>query len=351
MLTPEFVMPPEAVEPPSTPTAPPSSRRRRPVTADPAADPTADRDDVVLTHERRPWRQLVIAALVGVLVGSSVPAVLQQADRAAAVERVESLRSTAQRYLDAIAAGDAALATEIAPVQGDTAPARVLRAADPITGVEVRSVLVDAQAGSVEVHYQVGSARERQTLTADRADGTWRLTTSLAEPVVVHATDGSTGVRVGGVELPSSRAVMLYPGRYEVDRVSGPMLRTGGEGFEVDGDPASSTELHTSVEPSERLRDAALAVAASRIESCETQPACPIGQYTVVAIPPVAPEILRIDPDGAIDLVVVLGLDASSGGRRQELQLRVIADGADAPLRWECGQIDAPHSDLEPCAP
>lgn len=350
MLTPEFVMPPEATEPPSTRAAPPA-RGRQPATSDPAVDPTVDRDDIVLTHERRPWRQLVIAALVGVLLGSSVPAVLQQADRTAAVERVDGLRSTAQRYLDAIAGGDAALATAIAPVEGDPAPAQALRAAEPITAVEVSSVVVDEQAGSVEVRYQVGSARERQTLSAERAAGAWRLTTSLAEPVVVHATDGSTGVLVGGVELPSSRAVMLYPGRYEVDRVSGPMLRTGGEGFEVDGDPASSTELHTSVEPSERLGDAAIAVAASRVESCEAQPACPIGQYTVVAIPPVAPEILRVDPDGAIDLVVVLGLDAASGGRRQELQLRVITDGADAPLRWECGAIDEPHSDLEPCVP
>lgn len=348
MLAPEFVMPPEAAASPSP--GPPSSRRRS-VASDPAADPTADRDDVVLTHERLPWRQLVIVALVGVLLGSSVPAVLQQADRAAAVERVESLRSTAQRYLDAIAHGDAALATAIAPLEGDTAPARALRTADPISGAQVRSVLVDERAGIVEVAYQVGSARERQTIAADRADGAWRLTTSLAEPVVVHAPDGWTSLRVGGVELPASREVMLYPGRYQVDRVSGPMLRSGGERFEVDGDPESSTELHTSIEPSERLGAAATAVAASRVEACEALPECPIGQYTVVATHPVAPEILRIDPEGAIDLVVLLGLDAASGGRRQELHLRVIPDAAGSTLSWECGEIDRPHRDLEPCTP
>lgn len=348
MLTPEFVMPPETVEPPILPaTQQPSGEPDR---AD--RDPTADRDDVVLERERPPWRQLLIVGLVGVLVGSAVLATLQTADRTAADARVQSLRSMAEAYLSAIADGDAALATAMVPVPGEVAPAGVLRSADRISGIEVRFVVVDEEAGSVEVRYQVGSVREQRTLTADRAEGEWRLTASLAEPVVVRSPDGSTGATVGGVELSPSRAVMLYPGRYTVDRISTSLLRSGGEPFEVDGDPESTSELSTSVEPTDAFRDAAVDVAETRVESCQQLPDCPVGRYTVPPPIPEAPQILGVDAAaGAIDLVVLLGLDAAAGGRRQELELRALVDEAGAVESWECGVVDRPHHALEPCGP
>lgn len=344
MLTPDFVMPAEQVEPPAPVAAPPPSSEPPEV-----EDPRVERGDAVLVRERPVWRRLLVAALVGVLLGSAGLAAVQQADRTAADARLESLGATAQRYLDAIADGDAELATAIAPLDGEAAPAAVLEAAEPITGVEVAFVLEERGAGSVEVRYLVGSVRERRTLGAAQAAGGWRLTTSLAEPVVVHVPDGSAGARIGGVELPPSRAVLLYPGRYEIDEVMGGLLHSGGEGFEVDGDPESLTELYSTVQPSERLRNAAAAVAASRVESCRQLPACPIDRYTVTPTSPAAPEILRILPDGSIDLVLVVGLDAADGGRRQELQLRAVVDEAGTLVAWECGEVDRPHGDLRPC--
>lgn len=351
MRTPEFVMPPEPVEPVEPPEPPAAPPRSSPTAAAEASAPSVDRDDAVLVRERPVWQRLLVAALLGVLLGAAALAFAQQADRTAADARLESLGATAQRYLDAIAGRDAELATAIAPVDGEAASAAVLEAAEPITGVEVAFVLQERGAGSVEVRYQVGSVREQRTLGAAHGAGGWRLTTSLAEPVVVHVPDGSAGARVGGAELPPSRAVLLYPGRYQLDAVSTGLLRSGGERFEVDGDPESQVELHSSLEPSERLRNAATAVAATRVAACQQLPACPIDEYTVVAIPPAAPEILRIHADGSIDLAVVLGLDAADGGRRQELQLRAVVDEAGTLVAWQCGELDRPHGDLQPCGP
>ncbi len=299
---------------------------------------------------RAPWRQLVIACLLGVLIGAAPPAALQAADRTAAEARVDGLRSTALAYLSAIAAGDAQRATAMVPVSGHAAPDAVLRSADPITDAGVRLVMVDEAAGAVEVAYRIGSVQEQRTLSAAWTEGEWRLTTSLSEPVTISSDDASVDVRVGGVELPRFPPSMLYPGRYAVDETSTSLLRSGGEPFEVDGDPESRTELVSSVEPSAALRESVLAIADAQVEACQLLPDCPIGGHTAVAIPQEDPYLLSIDPSsGSLDVLVPLGLDATMNGRRQLLHVRAVVDGTGEVASWECGEIDDPASELAPC--
>ncbi len=141
--SPDFVMPRTLPGQRAAP-VPTGVVRRRERTASAARDDDPE-------PPRAPWRQLVIACLLGVVIGAAPPAALQAADRTAAEERVDGLRSTALAYLSAIAAGDAERATAMVPVSGHAAPDAVLRSADPIADAAVRLVMVDGAAGAVEV--------------------------------------------------------------------------------------------------------------------------------------------------------------------------------------------------------
>jgi len=343
--SPDFVMPPEAVAPPAPPAeaAPPSHDAGR------AHDPTAEADDQVVAP-RLPWRQLIVAGLVGVLIGAALPAGVQAAQDAAADAQVQGLRSTAMAYLTAIAEGDAEPATAIVPVAGHMPPSAVLASAERIDELEVQLVTIDGDRARIDVRFEIGAVGELRELAAERVDEEWRITTSLAEEVIVQSFDGTTGLTVAGVVLAPNRTVLLYPGVYRADVVETPLLRSGGERFEVDGDPDTPSDLFSNPTLTDEFRDAAVDVANARVAACLEQEGCPFEPGAEV--PPRAElYIMGIDPaGGAIDLMVPLGY-VGSMGQWQELALRANVDEAGALVSWECGQRDTPYRDLSACVP
>ncbi|MGC5076766.1 hypothetical protein [Agrococcus sp. DT81.2] len=344
MPSPDFVMPPEAVAPPALPpeSAPPEDAGR-------AHDPTAEPEGAAAAP-RMPWRQLIVAGLVGVLIGAALPAGVQAAQDAAAAAQVEALRSTAMAYLTAIAEGDAERATAMVPVDGHMPPDVVLGSAERIEELEVQLVTIEDDVARIDVRFEVGAAEQVRELAAERVDEEWRITTSLAEQVIVHSFDGVTGVTLAGVTLPANRSVVLYPGVYRADEVETPLLRSGGERFEVDGDPNTPSDLFSNPMLTDEFRDAAVDVATARVAACLEQQGCPFDADT--AVPPRAElYIMGIDPaDGTIDVVVPLGY-VGSMGQWQELPLRANVDEAGALVSWDCGQPGRPHHDLEACGP
>ncbi|MGC5076767.1 hypothetical protein [Agrococcus sp. DT81.2] len=357
MASPDFVMPREAAAPPDA-----SEAARAPAAAASAAGAADDRPPTAAaaaaTRRGLPWRHMAIAGLIGALVGAALPAGLQAMEQAEAQADAERLRSTAMAYLTAIAEGEALTATAMVPPRGsgDVTPDAVLRAAAPIAAPEVRLVAIDGDAASVEVRFEVGSRQVTRTLQADRDGESWRLGTSLAEPVALHARatqapEGTAGVSVGGVVVRPGAGTLFYPGRYRVDLTETGQLRTGGDAFDVDGDPATPTDVFASTTLTAEFADAAAAVARARVGVCQLLAECPIDVDTV-ARPGDAIAVSEVDPArGTIDLLLPLGLGSGFGGNGQELRLRAQLDQAGTILGWECSEAGDPYGPLEPCAP
>lgn len=325
--------------------APPPVAAGLPAAPAPAGGPT---EPAVGVRAHLPRRALIVAVLFGLLAGSAVPAALQAADRAAADAQVEGLRSSAATYLTALADGDADLATSMVPVAG-VAPAAVLGTAERIEAQAVGLVTVVDDVARIEVRYELAGSATERVLDAERVDGGWRLTTSLAEPVAVHG-DGSSSMTVGGVPLAAHPPVALYPGRYTTDVTSTALLRSGGQQLEVDGDPATPTVLHAGMEPSAELERAALAVADGRIAACRTQPDCLVDADGILTRR--GPTIVAVDlASGTIDVVVQIAAARGLGDQLQELHARAHLDGAGALAAWECAPIGAPDAAMQPCGP
>ncbi|MGM1029695.1 MAG: hypothetical protein ACQEWM_07440 [Actinomycetota bacterium] len=271
----------------------------------------------------------------------------QGIDQAAADARVESLRGTAMAYLEAIAAGDSDRATAMVPVEGETAPDAVLRSARRLELPEVRMTAIDGDLASVEVGYRVGGREIGRALEAEHVDGQWRLQTTLAEPYFAYSYDGVRGVTVAGVELPSSRRVLLYPGTYAVDEATTPLIATGGEPFDVDGDPATPTEIFPRLELAPGVEDAAQDIAIAHVRACDAGGECAIETSADVSTID-GPWVHSIDASGAVDMVVQLHSRAFSG-QMHELRMRAVVDEAGALVRWECSELSEISSRMEPC--
>lgn len=341
--SPEFVMPP--VEPARP--GPAAAVLDAPVAGGQAGRHT-DEPDGPVVRPRMPWRQLTAAALVGILIGAGVPSVFQGVDRAAADARVESLRSTAMAYLEAIAAGESNAATALVPVEGETPPDSVLSSARRIELPDARLTAIDGDLATVEVRYRVGGREVARTLDAEHVDGRWRLLTSLAEPAVSYSFDGMRGITVAGVEMPSSGRVLLYPGSYQTDRTTTPLLASGGDSFEVDGDPTTPTEIFSSMELAPGIADVVQEVGVAHVLACPSGGECAIEAGADVSSVE-GPWIESIDATtGAVDMVLQLGSREFTGQMRQ-LRMRAIVDEAGALVEWHCSDVSERPTGLEPC--
>lgn len=282
------------------------------------------------------WRQLAIAAVVGVLAGGTIPALAQVADGASARAHAEALRSVADEYLTAIADGRARVATELSPVTGRVAPDAVLRAADPITDATVQFVQTDGAAGTADVRYRVGGTEVFRTLDAVVVDGQWRLTTSLSEVADVRLGAPIGEVQVAGVPL-GGEPLRLYPGAYRVDAISGPYLLSGGDEFVVDGDARTPTVPYVTVGVVPRIRDFATELALDSVADCQMRARCPI-DHGLRLLPVGEPYPVDVDQEtGAIDLAVpIMALDGDDT-RWFDVRLRVLVDDEGVPTEWRCG--------------
>lgn len=348
---PQFEMPPEVVPPPTTAVDEPvvDERGAAPGEPPPAASVGARRAPATSFG----WRQVAIACVLGAVLGAAVPAAFESAERSAAAARVDSLRSVALDYLTAIADGRAELASEAVPLdgRGAAAPDAVLQAAERIEDFEVRLVHVDGDVGTAEVRYRVGGSDVHRTLQADGEGGEWRLQTSLAEVVDLAYYDPITRVQIAGVPLGGGAPVLLYPGTYTVDIVSGPIFLTGGDVFVVDGDPHTPTVPYVTAGVVPQISDYATELAMATIASCQAEPGCPV------------PAGARLEPAGevyrmgmgttmeSIDLSVPVAAAVDGGPEWFEVRVRVVLDETGAPVEWLCGRPGEYGTDLVPCAP
>lgn len=342
---PEFEMPAAVEVPPRPETAPAPQRTVRPAhTAEPDASDALDAP----RRSGLGWRHLLVAGIIGAVVGAAIPGGIQIVERAAASADDASLRAVAMEYLTAIAEGRAGDATEMVPLTGSdegTVDA-VLRSADPIDDLEVRLVQIDGDIGSVEVRFSAKGRDAARTLEAERTFGLWRLTTSLAEPLLVASPDSRIAVRIGGVALPTGRGVNLYPGAYAIDEDAGPLVTARSEPFVIDGDPATRPEVYVESvllpEVEERVRELGRAVVAA----CQAGPDCTV-----------QPEAELIDQgtyvyglsDDAVDVSVQLMAGAEMNAQWFEVRVRIVTDESGAPEEWLCTTIDSYATPSEPC--
>ena len=347
---PQFEMPPQAedaVRPEAASTSVPE------LADDPlhtGADPGDPRTPAPM-RLRFGWRQLLVASLIGALVGGAFPAALQSLDRSAAAAQVERLRGVALEYLTAIATGRAAAATELVPVhgRGRVAPDLVLESAEPIVDYSVQLVQVDGAAGSADVRYRVGGIEIFRTLEAEQVDGEWRLETTLAEVADVTFSDPIGRVQVAGVPLDGSTPVLLYPGSYTIDAISGPFFLSGGDEFVVDGDQRTPTVPYVTAGVVPRIRDYATELALDTVADCQMRSRCPVA-YGLRLLPVGEPYPVDMDAAaGAIDLSVPsMALDGADT-QWFDVRVRAVLDEDGVPAEWLCGQPGAAADDLHAC--
>lgn len=343
---PRFEMPSEVVAPPSTVADEPGVETSR------DAQPSAPVHARPVTRSGFGWRQVVIACVLGAVLGAAVPATLDAVERAAAAARVDTLRAAALDYLTAIADGRAELASEAVPLggRGAAAPDAVLQAAGRIEAYEVRLVHVDGAVGTAEVRYRVGGSDVYRTLQAEHDATGWRLQTSLAEVVDLAYYEPITRVQIAGVPLGGGAPVLLYPGTYTVDIVSGPIFLSGGDVFVVDGDPHTPTVPYVTAGVVPQISDYATELAMASVAACQTEPGCAV------------PADARVEPTGAvvrmgmgatmesIDLSVPVAAAVEGGPEWFEVRVRVVLDERGAPVEWLCGKPGELGTDLVPCA-
>lgn len=318
--------------------------------ARPEARPAAPADAATLDDPLSPgtaprltrlfgWRQLVIAGLVGALVGGAIPAAMQALDHSAAATQAEHLRSVALEYLTAIASGRAGVASELVPVQsGRVAPDAVLQSAQPITDYAVQLVQVDGADGSADVRYRIGGTEVFRALEAELVEGEWRLTTSLAEVADVTFTDPIARVQVAGVPLDGGTPVLLYPGSYTIDAFSGPFFLSGGDRFVVDGDLRTPTVPYVTAGVVPRIRDLATELALDTVADCQMRARCPV-PHGLQLLPVGEPYPVDVDEAaGAIELSVPIMAIDGADTQWFDVRLRAILDDDGAPTEWRCGE-------------
>src|SRR5690606_29810263 len=100
-----------------------------------------------------------------------------------------------------------------APLLGDAA----LAAAVGIQDLGVESVEVDGDAATVLVELRSGEQSVERRLEAVRDSGSWRLTTTLAERVVLDSAGLGALPEQLGTEVDLVEGTLLYPGVYRTE--------------------------------------------------------------------------------------------------------------------------------------
>ena len=317
---------------------------------DPADAPGDPLDPAPRIRRRFSWRQLMVAGLVGVLVGVAIPAAVEASGRSGAAAQVAALRSVATEYLAAISTGRAGVATELSPVaSGRVAPDAVLQSADPITDPSVQLVQVAGTHGTADVRYRVGGFEVFRSLEAELVDGAWQLRTTLAEVADVTFTEPIGRVLVAGVPLDGGEPVLLYPGAYRVDAFSGPFFLSGGDEFVVDGDPRTPTVPYVTAGVVPVIRDFATELALDTVADCQMRSRCPVA-HGLRLVPVGEPYPVDVDAaSGAIDLAVpIMALDGADT-RWFDVRLRAVLGDDGAPSEWLCAEPGGGADELHAC--
>ncbi|UOW01361.1 hypothetical protein [Agrococcus sp. SCSIO52902] len=311
---PEFEMPPE---PPAgvVDDAPDRVDASEASAAEPQPAPDADRSGSGAAR-RRLIAGVILAALL--VVGGSTAAIVQAVQRQAETADTAALTELALDYLGAIADGRADDATALVPVEGD-APLltdAALTAADRTRRFDVAAVELDGDAAAVLVELSGGPGRIERQLAAVRDPDGWRLTTSLAERVVLEQERG-VGVlpRLLGVEIGGVGGTLLYPGLYRTEPIDEGLVSIEPSTIRVDGDPATPAETGLPAwRASEGLIDEARRLALAHGVACQAASSCPAPAGALLGLGDTAQ--LQIADDGALEL---------------DVPLRALAEGSAAP--------------------
>lgn len=340
---PEFEMPAEVGAPP------PIAQRAAPTTVRPAHTADMHASDTLDAPRRsRPrWRQLLIAGVIGAIIGAAIPGGIQLAERGAASADQDALRAAAMDYLTAIAQGRAADASAMVPLPtaADEIPDALLQAAEGITEFETRLVRIDGDIGTVDVVFHVGAIEVQHTLGADRVAGDWWLTTSLAESVEPMYWGGAVEVSIGGVALDLGRGLHLYPGLYQLDAIESGVIDFRSERFAVDGDGRSMTEMIVHAEVEERVGTRAMELGRLIVLECQATQEC------------AAPADEELDAMNAyvreagsdfVDLATNFAAEHGNGPW-YEVLVRIVTDERGEPAEWLCGGVGDFGVPTEPC--
>ncbi len=301
------------------------------------------------------WRQLLVAGIVGTLLGIAVPTAMRALDDTTASAQAESLRGVALDYLTAIATGRSGVATALAPVtsSGRVAPDAVLASAEPITDFSVQLVQVDGASGAAHVRFRVGGADVLRALDAALIDGEWQLQDSLAEVADVRFREPIGRVEVAGVPLDGRSPVLLYPGSYTIDAYSGAFFLSGGDRFVVDGDVRTPTVPYVTAGVVPRIRDYATELALDVVADCQMRARCPV-DFGLSLLPVGDPYPVEVDAAaGVVELVVSImavggdgrGTDGSDPETEWfDVRLRALLDDRGVPTEWRCGEPGEPEA-------
>lgn len=221
-----------APEGPDVPLAPASVAASRAGLASPARRR-------ILALVRNPIVTFVAGAALVAAAFVAVPAMQRQTE----IGSMAELERVVDAYVDAIEAGDLEAATRMAPPDADYADASVLDAAvrTGTPAFDCREPNVDGDVATVSCGLTVptfgGSSPLRMRLVRD---GGWRIETGLAvaSPLFVSLADVQA---IGGAEVPDGLDLLqdpiwLYPGVYELDVTTSPLLEIGGTELAVLGD-------------------------------------------------------------------------------------------------------------------
>ena len=227
-------------------------------------------------------------------------------------------------------------------------PDAVLGSADRIRGASVPFVQVADRTGLAVVRYRVGDRSVTRTLEAEHADGGWRFDSSLAEAVVVRRVQEAVEASIAGVELAGA-VVQLYPGVYRFDVLEGALVQSGGDEFEVDGDPSTRTEAVSSSRIAPAMEARVVEVALAAVEACQARDGCVIAPDADVRV--LDTPLLLSPPREArtIDVSVPIESVVAGAERQTQMRIQVAADEHGAPGAWLCTAPGAPGGALVPC--
>lgn len=296
---------------------------------------------------RTPWRLAAAAGVVGLIVGAAIPGGIQWAEQAAASADEAGLRAAATDYLQAIADGRGADAAAMVPLPEGTVamPDAVLAGAQRITDVEVRFVQIEAAVGSVQATFRLGSIEAEHTLHAERMDGRWFITTSLAEPLMPMWWGPDAMVHLSGQPVPNDGTAALFPGMYRFDETATAMLTMRSERFAVDGDPATPVESYLDVQLRQEVVDAAGERALLAVERCRAEQTCALAAQGELRLQGTYLQgVNGNDYDIAVQISIADALDTLL-----EVRVRVTEGSTGEPERWLCSEPGEYSDPVDAC--
>lgn len=296
---------------------------------------------------RTPWRLAAAAGVVGLIVGAAIPGGIQWAERAAASADEAGLRAAATDYLQAIADGRGADAAAMVPLPEGTVamPDAVLADAERITDVEVRFVQIEATTGSVQATFRLGSIEAEHTLQAERMDGRWFITTSLAEPLMPMWWGPGAFAQISGQPVPDDGTGALFPGLYRFDQTATAMLTMRSEPFAVDGDPATPVESYLDVQLRQEIADAAGERALLAVERCRAQQTCSLASEGELRL---QGTYLQGVSGNDYDIAAQISIPDALG-TLLEVRVRVTAGSTGVPEHWLCSDAGEYSDPVDPC--